>query len=423
VGGFRVRICVVVEANQTLNLHEYIAANLKTYAFDRKNPDYPMQITSFDADEVEDVVEQILTTKLTMGERVFEFEREFARYIGRKHAVMVNSGSSANLIASHVLIKPDTETAISSLTWSTTLFPVVQHRSIPVFTDIGDELNVTQKNIDSVFQRNAEVKNVVLTHVLGRPLPPLCLPFDNILEDFCEACGSRVGTKLVGNIGHIATTSFYFGHNMTTIEGGMCVTDDDEYADSLRALRAHGWVREQSAAAKKPIEEEYQHIDPRFLFISEGYNVRPTEIQGTLGSHQLRKLDGFVAAKRRAADYLTAGIGQTDVHSWLQLPHENPDTKCAWLGYPIIVNENAPFTRKQLVDFLESKKIQTRPIIAGNLIEHPMFGTFPARIAEPIVNSRKVMRRGLYIGLHSIYSQEALDYVVESFKSFLESKL
>ncbi len=246
--------------------------------------------------------------RLTMGDRVRAFEEQFAVAVGARHAVMVNSGSSANLLivdgllrrtAGEAPLRAGDEVLVPALSWPTTVWPIVQLGLVPVFVDIDP----TTLAIDLESARQAigpRTKAMFLIHVLGRAAgmgeyQRFCARHGlRLIEDVCESLGAHSEGRHVGTFGDAGSFSFYFSHHISTIEGGMVVTNDAELCDDLRSLRAHGWVRDRTDKARW--KESSPGIDERFLFIAPGYNVRPTEIQGAIGSAQLRRLETMLRA-------------------------------------------------------------------------------------------------------------------------------
>ncbi len=215
----------------------------------------------------------------------------------------------------------------------------------------------------------------------------------------------------------MGTFSFYMSHHISTIEGGMVVTDDDDLYESLKAMRAFGWVRDLRDAPK--FAGENSGIDPRFLFVTNGYNLRPTEIQGAFGIHQIKKLDKFIENRRRNAAYWGKRL-----HSYqdiLLLPEEEPGTRNVHFGYPLTLRPEAPVRREDLVTHLEAKGIETRPIMAGNMAEQPAMKHIPHRTVGDLPNSRLIMRRSFFFGNHNGIATEEREYIADCIVKFLDS--
>ncbi len=391
-------------------------------------PRLPLHVFSYGADEVNEALDCLLSTRVTMGDKVRRFEGLWAEYLGVREAVMVNSGSSANLVAAAALVNPafsrrlapGDEVIVPAVAWSTTYFPLVNVGLIPVLVDV-DLDTFTLDPEAAAAAVGPRTRALMPVHLLGnacdmRALEALAARHELVMvEDTCEAHGARFEGRFVGTFGAMGTFSFYFSHHISTIEGGMLVTDDPALADLARMLRAHGWTRD--VKRKPPMVNA--PIDERFLFVNLGYNLRPMELQGAFGLHQVAKLEPFIKARRDNVDFWNAGLRR---HArWLrECPGRDTNgSRSVWFGYPITVRPEAPFTRDELVHFLESKRIETRPIMAGNFRDQPAIGLFPHRIAGGLERAEHVMRRSFFIGNHHAISERDRAYVVECVDEFM----
>ena len=390
----------------------------------------PLTVPTYGSEEVEEAVESLLSTWVTMGSKVKKFEEAFANYNGSKHAVMVNSGSSANLLALSVLTNPlvpdhiekGSEIITPAVTWATTVYPIANVGCTPVLVDVDPRtFNILPEEIEASI--GPSTKAIVPVHLLGGPcrIDEISKIAEKnnlaLIEDACESTGAEFQGKKVGSFGDMGTFSFFLSHHISTIEGGMIVTDNDAFYEYLKAMRAFGWVRD--LRDKNKLESENKAIDPRFLFITDGYNLRPTEIQGAFGIHQITKLDKFIEIRRRNAAYWSKELSK---HSdMLILPEEPPGTKHVHFGYHITVAPEAPFTREQLVNHLESKLIETRPVMAGNMAEQPVMKHVPHRISGTLENSRMIMRNSFFFGNHNGIGEEEREFIAESIIDFLNS--
>jgi dTDP-4-amino-4,6-dideoxygalactose transaminase len=391
-------------------------------------PRLPLHVFSYGADEVNEALDCLLSTRVTMGDKVRRFEALWAEYLGVREAVMVNSGSSANLVAAAALVNPafsrrlapGDEVIVPAVAWSTTYFPLVNVGLIPVLVDV-DLDTFTLDPEAAAAAVGPRTRALMPVHLLGnacdmRALEALAARHELVMvEDTCEAHGARFEGRFVGTFGAMGTFSFYFSHHISTIEGGMLVTDDPALADLARMLRAHGWTRD--VKRKPPMVNA--PIDERFLFVNLGYNLRPMELQGAFGLHQVAKLEPFIKARRDNVDFWNAGLRR---HArWLrECPGRDTNgSRSVWFGYPITVRPEAPFTRDELVHFLESKRIETRPIMAGNFRDQPAIGLFPHRIAGGLERAEHVMRRSFFIGNHHAISERDRAYVVECVDEFM----
>ena len=240
-----------------------------------------------------------------------------------------------------------------------------------------------------------------------------------VIEDCCEAHGAEFNGKKVGSFGDISTFSFFFSHHISTIEGGMILTNNEEYSELAKSLRAHGWIRERNDREK--IAAKYPEIDERFLFVNIGYNVRPTEIQGAFGIHQIKKLDKFVEIRRENAKYWTEKLKKYS--DYIILPKEEDRVKHVWFGYPITIRPGAPFTRHEFISFLEQRGIETRPIMAGNIPEQPVMALFPYRKVGELSNAKYIMRNSFFFGNHQGIGKVKREYIADCISGFIEQKL
>ena len=390
----------------------------------------PLSVPLYGAEEVSGALTTMLDQNVTMGARVREFEREFADFVGAKHAIMVNSGSSANLLALAVLsnpslpgaLRPGDEVIVPAVTWATTIAPILQQGCIPVMVDIDQNtLNLVPEDLERALSNRTRA--VMPVHLLGNPvdMTPLMEFAEQhdlwVVEDTCESLGSSVDGRMVGAFGHCGTYSFYFSHHITTIEGGMLVTSDDRIADLARSMRAHGWTRDM--VQREEIEAANPWIDPRFLFVNVGYNFRPMELQAAFGLVQLRRLESFNEARRANAAYLLDGMAPLAEH--LDFVTEQEGARSTWFGFTVMARDGE--IKRRLSDHLEAQGIATRPIVAGNLAIQPAFRDNPHRTVGHLAGATQVGERGLFIGNHPNLSMEQLDHIIGAFTSFFAAKV
>jgi CDP-6-deoxy-D-xylo-4-hexulose-3-dehydrase len=390
----------------------------------------PLAAPSFGADEVEDALESMLTTWVTMGDKVRSFEEKFQEYVNSKNAIMVNSGSSANLLALSILTNPLFEDKIErgssiitpAVTWATTVSPIVNVGCEPLFVDV--DLDTLCINTDLLEDAISEKTSCIMpVHLMGHPcdtkkISKLALEKNlRLVEDSCEAHGASIEGKKVGTFGDIGTFSFFMSHHITTMEGGMLVTDNENIAEIGKSLRTFGWTREMEK--KKEINEKYSHIDPRFLFVNLGYNLRPTELQGAFGRHQIKKLDSLIQHRRETARYWNERLMKYSDN--LLLPTRNLENH-VFFGYAITITENAPFSRKEMTDFLELKGIETRPIMSGNFTEQPVSKLLQWKKHDELKNSKLIMRNSFFIGNHLQILEKEREYVADTFDEFFKQQ-
>lgn len=387
----------------------------------------PLNVNTLTEDEIGAAKQVLDSGFLTMGRKCREFENEFAKYLGVKHAVMVNSGSSANLLVAFALFDPlcplkngrrrlarGAEVIVPALTWPTTIWPFVQAGAVPVFVDCDPEtLQMRPEDIEAAITPRTAA--ITIVHVLGGAvdMTAVCNIANAhklwLFEDTCESLGVLWNGRQVGSFGHLASFSFYFSHHITTIEGGMLVTDDAVLADLLRALRAHGWVRQMDNP--DPYAVANPQIDPRFLFITTGFNLRPTEINAAIGLIQLPKLDGFNKSRRRIGRRLNHGLASLTRGG--HLISMNFDQRCtpAPFGFPILCRSTEE--RNGLREHLEKSGIETRPVICGNLVRQPAMRNIEHRVSGSLSGADRVMDCGLYWGTHPLMSEGDVNYIVE----------
>lgn len=381
------------------------------------HPEYsfPLVDSSYDNQEILRCIETLLSGQLTMGQRVLEFERAFAAHLGVPYAVMVNSGSSANLLAVSASINPlrarrlsiGDYVAVPAVCWSTSLWPLVQLGLRPVLVDVDpDTLNLSMDSLRSAMAR-LPIKAVMMVHVLGNStdLGALLEIVERegllLIEDTCESLGSRFNGEALGSLGDFGTFSFYFSHHMTTIEGGMVVARTLEDYDLLRCLRAHGWSREQSDRTR--LEQMNPGIDPRFLFVNAGFNLRPMEIQAAFGLEQLARLDEMNDNRKRNAALMREAFERTpDWRGQLHFPTAPPGLDACWFGFPFLVDPEIPLNYSRFTGMLMESRIDTRPIVSGNMDLQPAIRLFDIdRSIAPFTGAQLIHDRGVFIGVHA----------------------
>lgn len=377
--------------------------------------EFPLVDSSYDNAEILSCISTLLSGHLTMGARVREFESAFAEYIGAPSAVMVNSGSSANLLAFSALtnpartrrLSPGDHVAVPAVCWSTSLWPIIQANLKPILVDIDpNTLNVSIASLRQALQRHP-IRALMLVHVLGNACDMnevLRIADENdliVVEDTCESLGSRYRQKYLGSIGEFGTFSFYFSHHMTTIEGGMVIARTQEDDDLLRCLRAHGWSREQSN--RSALEALHAEIDPRFLFINLGFNLRPMEFQAAFGLEQIRRLDEMNLHRRDNTRRIRQAFREHPLwREQFQFPQPPADIDPCWFGFPFIVNPTVTFDYRRFAKTLQARGIDTRPIVSGNMALQPAVRLLNVDCSlGPFSGAQLVHERGLFIGCHA----------------------
>ena len=369
------------------------------------NDSFPLSERTYGVNELNAMVDVLLSDRLTMGHKVKEFEKQFADYIGSNYAIMVNSGSSANLLAMAVLtnfkyrnhLKKGDRIIVPTVCWSTSVWPIIQMGLEPVFVDINiDTLNADINKIEELLKTDDKIKGMVVVHILGNStnmnkLLSLKEQYNLVLmEDTCESLGSKYNNKYLGTLGECGTYSFYFSHHITTIEGGMVVTDDFEIYQLLKCLRAHGWSRGIEGYSN-------ENLDNRFCFINIGYNLRPMEIQAAMGSIQLKQLP--VLNENRIKNYQkVVNLINTTENDILTCFKAENNCNPAWFALPFILNKK--YNKQKYLEYLENNKIDTRPIVTGNFTRQPIFKELNLNICPEIFENAEIIHdQGFFIGL------------------------
>jgi CDP-4-dehydro-6-deoxyglucose reductase, E1 len=396
--------------------------------------DYPLIEDTYDKEEIITMMEVLTTNRLTLGNRVDKFEKEFAKYVGSKFAVMVNSGSSANLLAMAVAsnykrqnkLNTGDKIIVPNICWSTSVWPIIQMGLIPVFVDI-DPMTMNM-NIDELEKLiTPDVKGIVAVHILGN-----CTNMEKLMnivkknnlflmEDTCESLGSLYNNKMLGTFGDFGTYSFYYSHHITTVEGGMVVCNNEDDYELLRCLRAHGWTRHLTEKSRAKYEEEYKEVDPRFLFVNVGYNLRPMETQGAMGSVQLKKLDSKNNSRILNHDVITEKIISDPRNKNIFLsPVAQENSKPAWFALTIILSEKYESHYNSFLTHLTKNKVENRPVITGNFARQPIFKFMDIEVEPSSYKGAEILhKRGFFIGLScNDMSEERMNKLVEIFYDY-----
>ena len=377
------------------------------FRMDSPSDGLPLAVSPIGKAEITAAIDTLLSGWLTMGQKVLEFESAWADAVGTRHAICVNSGSSALLVMLNALVETGVlargdEVIVPAVGWSTSLFTVAQAGLKPVLVDVGEDSLCLEGDWD---------RPVLAVHLLGCPsraTGPV------IIEDACGAHGGAIGAQRCGSLGVASAFSFFFSHHLSTIEGGMINTDSDAVADAARSTRAHGWIRERSDAGQ--IAAQHKEIDPRFLFVSAGYNLRPTEITGAMGVEQVPKLDQYVAIRRRNHAQWCEAVAELNLP--LRVYPELAGTTHAAFAFPMLLAEDAPLQRSDLSAKLEARGIATRPISGSNLIRQPAFPkVVGARVEGETPVADAVHERGFFVGQSHDFDGDHLSRLIEGLKA------
>ena len=397
----------------------------------------------FDAKEVEHLVDSSLDFWLTTGRFAEEFEKRFATRVGTRCASLVNSGSSANLVAltaltSHKLLdeqlRPGDEVITVAAGFPTTVNPILQTNCVPVFVDVEHPEKHATYNIDVnrlEAAKSDKTRAVMLAHTLGNPfdcaaVADFCQRHDLwLVEDCCDALGAEFAGKHVGQFGDVATCSFYPAHHMTMGEGGIVFTDSPKLEKLVESFRDWGrdcWCEpgHDDTCGKRfdwQLGDLPHGYDHKYIYSHIGYNLKLTDMQAAVGVAQLDKLDGFIAARRKNFARLRAGLeGLQDI---FVLPDATPGSNPSWFGFPLSVRPTAKFTRRDLVRHLDEKKIGTRQLFGGNLLRQPAYHGKPQRVAGDLPGADYIMRHTLWLGVYPGLSDAHIDHVIATLSRFV----
>ncbi len=388
---------------------------------------YPLSMATYDFEEILAAIDSLCSFRTTMWEKTIEFERQFAHEVGCPEAVMVNSGSSADLLIAFALINPAVkllnpgdEILVPSVTWPTQIWSPMMAGLKVRFVDTDTEtLNMDLKDLEAKI--GPRTRAISLVHLMGNPCDmdrvlSICEKYNLILiEDCCEALGSAFKGKAVGTFGLAGSFSFFFSHHITTMEGGMIICNDQQLSDLFRLLRAHGWARNAKYIKPDPAE----NLDPRYMFLNLGFNVRPSELQAGFGLEQLRRLPAFHAQRVANVTYFQRYLNN---HSEImQLMKVLPDADCSWFALPIMLTPECPFKKQLLLTYLEEQGVETRPIVAGNLTKQPACKLYPELQENNLPGSDAIHDRGFYLGLHPFEATKNLDRLADIFEQFIRS--
>jgi CDP-6-deoxy-D-xylo-4-hexulose-3-dehydrase len=377
---------------------------------------FPLATVTWDQAEIDAMQSVIASGNFTMGERVANFERQFAEYIGSKYAVMSNSGSSANLLMVAALfftkdspLRPGDEVIVPAVSWSTTYFPLQQYGLRLRFVDIDLEtLNYDLTQLSKAITTKTRLLMVV--NLLGNPndFTRIHLIIKNknirIIEDNCESLGSEYNGQKSGTFGEMGSFSSFFSHHISTMEGGLTVTNNEELYQILICLRAHGWTRNLPAInhiSNKNVKDSFAES---FRFVLPGYNLRPLELSGAIGSQQLKKLPTLVAERRKNAEYFVEKMSN---HPVLMIQKEIG--KSSWFGFSLIIKRDADIDRNHLIKKLQHVGFECRPIVAGNFARSSVLKFFDYEVFGDLCNADLVDKFGLFVGNHHYPITEAID--------------
>lgn len=379
---------------------------------------FPLATSSWGDEEKAAMQNVIASDMFTMGKQVQTFEEDFANYVGSRHCVMVNSGSSANLLMVAALfytknpllkLKRGDEVIVPAVSWSTTYYPLYQYGLKIKFVDIDlHTLNYDLEQLQAAV--TDKTRAIMAVNLLGNPND-----FSRIreiigdrnivlMEDNCESMGATFQGKQAGTFGVMGTFSSFFSHHISTMEGGMIVTDDEELYQILLSLRAHGWTRNLPKHNLVCGEKSDDPFEESFRFVLPGYNVRPLEMEGALGIQQVKRLPGLITERRKNGKLL-----QTALSNHPDIIIQTEIGESSWFGFSLVIRPGKQLTRKALVIRLNELGFECRPIVAGNFAKNEVVKYFDSEVHGTLINAQHIDQNGLFVGNHHYPLREAIE--------------
>ena len=391
---------------------------------------YPLIENPYRKKDINEGIKVLKSGKLTIGSKTEAFQKAFCKKIKTKNALLVNSGSSANLLALQCLINPyrkkklkrGDEVLLPALCWSTSLWPIVQSGLKPKFVDIDTKtLNFNLNELERKISK--KTKAILVVHVLGN-----CPDMDQLMrikkkynliliEDTCESLGTKFKSKYLGSFGEFSSFSFYSSHQISSGEGGMICCKNNEDHEIIKSLRAHGWSRGQKNENK--IAKANKHLDKRFIFHNSGFNLRSTDISASIGLSQFQDIDEFMKVRNENKKKITKSFYKNKkIKEKLRILQENKLTKPSWFGLPIIGSKN--FNKSLFIKKIEKKGVETRPIISGNFLKQPSIKKYKLTDKNKMNNAEYINKKGFFIGLPTKkIKNKILNRLVKSFEESL----
>ena len=394
----------------------------------------------YDEKEIISLVDSALDFWLTSGRFAKQFETEFAEFLGVKHCLLTNSGSSANLLAISALtspklgekrLKPGDEVITVAAAFPTTVNPIIQNNLIPVFVDVDlGTYNIQADKIKDAI--SDKTRAIFIAHTLGNPFDlktvmEIAEKYDLwIIEDNCDALGSKYNGQYTGTFGHIATFSFYPPHHMTMGEGGALVTNDTKLKRLIESFRDWGRDCWCESGCDNSCDNRFGWklgelpfgYDHKYIYSHIGYNLKLTDMQAAIGVEQLKKLPSFIEARKRNFSILYDGLKKYE--NYFILPEIEAEADPSWFGFLLTVREDAGFTKDDIVKYLEDNKIATRMLFAGNITKHPCFEGVDYRIHGNLENTDRIMNDAFWIGVYPGLTDEMIAYIVETFDNLID---
>ena len=393
----------------------------------------------YDEKDIISLVDSALDFWLTSGRYANQFETEFAEFLGIKHCLLTNSGSSANLLAVSALtspklgekrLKPGDEVITVAAAFPTTVNPIIQNNLIPVFVDVDlGTYNIQADKIEDAI--SDKTRAIFIAHTLGNPFDlnkvmEVAEKYDLwVIEDNCDALGSKYKEQHTGTFGHIATFSFYPAHHITMGEGGALVTNDIQLKRLIESFRDWGrdcWCEPgcDNSCGNRFLQQFGElpfGYDHKYVYSHIGYNLKLTDMQAAVGVEQLKKLPAFIEARKRNFRMLYDGLEKYNEH--FILPEVEPEGDPSWFGFSLTVREEAGFTKDEIVEYLEDSKIATRMLFAGNITKQPCFEGVEYRVCGSLVNTDRIMNDMFWIGIYPGLTDKMIAYVIQKFEDFI----
>ncbi len=395
----------------------------------------------FDEKEMQALVDSALDFWLTLGPKGEKFTEDFCSYLGVRYGLVVNSGSSANLVAVSALCSPNLEHPICAgeevitpaLAFPTTLNPILQNGLIPVFVDIEEgTYNLDAAKLEEAVSE--KTRAVMLAHTLGNPAQmDLIMEFAKqhglfVIEDTCDALDSRYDGRPCGTFGDISTFSFYAAHHLSMGEGGAVATDNPNLYRQALSIRDWGracWCRtgeaDPNGACGHRFDHQYKNLpygyDHKYVFSNIGYNLKPLDLQCAMGIEQLKKLPSFTEKRKKNFNTLLRTMQKYETD--FILPRVLPKSEPSWFAFPLTVRPNAAFSRREIVAYLEEHQIETRMLFGGNILRHPAYEAIQYRVSGTLQQTENVLENTFFIGVYPGLTEEMLDYIIKTIDRFM----
>lgn len=422
--------------NEILNLSEkYFNLVNKNRYFVPGVSKIPVSGKVLSVEDLQNLIISSLDMWLTAGDFTDEFESSISKYLGMRHALFVNSGSSANLLAISALkkfynLENKDEVITSAVNFPTTVNPIIQNNLTPVFVDAEfGTYNIDVNQIEKAITKRT--KGIVLAHTLGNPfnlkeISEICKKYNLFLmEDMCDAFGSKYDGKYVGSYGDVATLSFYPAHHITTGEGGAVVTNNTKLRKIMLSMR--DWGRDcyckpgEDNTCKKRFEWQLGGLpsgyDHKYIYSHIGFNLKASDMQAAIGVSQISKLDSFIKSRKENFDYLFKNFSKFEV---FDMPVWDKRSTPSWFGFPLLINNKAKFSRKNLLEYYEINNIGTRLLFAGNILLQPAYYKNFTQSENLFPNANKIAENAFWLGVYPGLDIEMLDYVISKTELYLE---